>query len=1232
MKRIISVFLALMCFASNGIVMAEEKQESSAGKIEIHVSPKGVDSNDGSVNKPLKTLEGARNAVKKYNDGKTPIDVIFHEGEYRILKTVNFSREDSGTEKAPITYRGAEGEEVIFKGSVELDATKFEPVTDKGIYARLPESSRKHIGQLDLGAQGITSFSSIPVGASGHDRVNYNNFYLDGQMQTLAKWPNDGYTQMQKLISTNTFQMKESVASRWGSATNAFFGGYPGWNYAYDRTEVTAINTEARQITINTKNCTTSKISQGDARYYIYNLMEEIDMPGEWYIDTKTKMLYYYPMFPLEGKSFEMAVLKDPMIKLTDVSYINFSGITFTQACGDAINIKNINHVTFDKNIFKNLGRYGVFDANKNGNENYNVTFSNSYFLDLGSMPITISGGNLATLEPSNILIYNCYFNNFGYERKSYSGTAIAGVGAKILNNIFCGSKGAALQLNGNNHEVMYNEIYDVCNEASDMGAIYTGRNVYWRGNKVRYNYIHDLIPDPVTAGMICGVYWDDKLAGNYVEYNIFENIPRGTFMNGGSDHKVNNNIYVDCPSGIQVGTGGNNYIERQDLFIAAKDWADQNPVYYEQYPEMKTIDINYTIPRRNKFNDCLYVNTGFSLVSGEYIKYGDDDYSSQVSNIVTVDSFNDFKDAENGDYTIKEGSEILEKIPGLANIKMEEIGLVGEMKENWKADSFRKLYPKNGATEVSASNVVLTWQIPGNACRYHVEVAEDAEFKNIVWETDTAFNYARPENIKTGGKTYYWNVKAYTNATTHPLEYMSLGSAYTFTTSILEQLDQVILTDAIKNAESLASGLVEGKESGQCEEGKLQPFLDLIAQAKTLNKKRYGSQVEVEEMVEKLTGATNGMPQYIHKGYGDMDKLLSSESYWMKDSVAEIKDGMIDMQAGYFATAGNIENYELYRFKMKLEGESGYATIAVRLSDMGTPWSGKKNYSFYFKKNLIEFQRYTGHGGGIIETYENNGLVPYGEWNEIEVAALDVEGGVQVILKSNGKVITNYLDESGALSAPGKLQFGITNIESIQIKKSDNTEPFDESTLKTGVKIYTEEELVTVDKAELLKGENYTLANATAQATDSGLLIKGNEEKNESIAFSKKLDGNEVYDFDVKLNINEATQGFKLRSSYLEQSPVDEEFYKIEITKDTVSLIRHSLDGNQILCRYDNEKIRSGEWFNAKLCAYPTEHGMRVVMLADGEKIIDYTDMYSKIKSGYLKFVDDAAKGIEIR
>jgi len=40
----------------------------------------------------------------------------------------------------------------------------------------------------------------------------------------------------------------------------------------------------------------------------------------------------------------------------------------------------------------------------------------------------------------------------------------------------------------------------------------------------------------------------------------------------------------------------------------------------------------------------------------------------------------------------------------------------------------------------------------------------------------------------------------------------------------------------------------------------------------------------------------------------------------------------------------------------------------------------------------------------------------------------------------------------------------------------------------------------------------------------------------------------------------------------------------------------------------------------------------MRVVMLADGEKIIDYTDMYSKIKSGYLKFVDDAAKGIEIR
>ena len=55
-----------------------------------------------------------------------------------------------------------------------------------------------------------------------------------------------------------------------------------------------------------------------------------------------------------------------------------------------------------------------------------------------------------------------------------------------------------------------------------------------------------------------------------------------------------------------------------------------------------------------------------------------------------------------------------------------------------------------------------------------------------------------------------------------------------------------------------------------------------------------------------------------------------------------------------------------------------------------------------------------------------------------------------------------------------------------------------------TRVLIVEDQRMAQENMESIIKAsENYTLANATAQATDSGLLIKGNEEKNESIGCS---------------------------------------------------------------------------------------------------------------------------------
>ena len=93
----------------------------SVGKtIEIHVSPNGTANGDGSVYNPLDSLESAKKKLLeiKYQYPNNPIDVIFHEGEYRVPDKVVFGPELSGTKEAPIRFISAKGEgRPVLKGS-----------------------------------------------------------------------------------------------------------------------------------------------------------------------------------------------------------------------------------------------------------------------------------------------------------------------------------------------------------------------------------------------------------------------------------------------------------------------------------------------------------------------------------------------------------------------------------------------------------------------------------------------------------------------------------------------------------------------------------------------------------------------------------------------------------------------------------------------------------------------------------------------------------------------------------------------------------------------------------------------------------------------------------------------------------------------------------------------------------------------------------------------------------
>ena len=110
-----------------------EEHTVPAGKV-FYVSTDGSDDNDGSEDKPLLTIDGARKAVSEYRKSsgipEGGIEVVFAPGTYRIDHQTVFTAEDSGEEGRAVVYRASGDGEVLFDGGITIDPSLFVPASD----------------------------------------------------------------------------------------------------------------------------------------------------------------------------------------------------------------------------------------------------------------------------------------------------------------------------------------------------------------------------------------------------------------------------------------------------------------------------------------------------------------------------------------------------------------------------------------------------------------------------------------------------------------------------------------------------------------------------------------------------------------------------------------------------------------------------------------------------------------------------------------------------------------------------------------------------------------------------------------------------------------------------------------------------------------------------------------------------------------------------------------------
>ena len=586
---------------------------------EFHVSPTGADDAPGTAAQPFRTLEAARDAVRKLKSGgQLPAGgatVWLHGGDYVRSNALELTAADSGSPGAPIVWRAVPGETPRLLGGRRL--TGFTPVTDPAVLARLEEQARHHVRQCDLRALGLSDFGELRSRGFGRPTMTaHSELFFGGRPLTLARWPNEGeFARIAGFPGTAVrgdehggqigaleggFTYAGDRPRRWREPRELWVHGYWAWDWANSYERVAVLDPDQRLVkTAPPHGLYGFRAGQ---RFYFLNVLEELDQPGEWYLDRQSGVLYLWPPAPLPGSDAAVgpplevlwSVLDQPLLRLHEVSHVTFRGLILEATRASAVEIIGGASNRLAGCVLRNLGNWGVLVR---GGRGHGVVGCDLF--DTGDGGVDLQGGDRQTLEPAGHYVENCHFARQGRWSKCYvPAVHLVGVGLRAAHNLIHDHPHCAILFGGNDHTIEFNEIHHIALETGDVGAIYTGRDYTYRGNRIRHNFIHHT--GGVGMGSM-GVYMDDCVSGTEIYGNLFFKVPRAVFLGGGRDHQVINNVFVDCHPAVELDGRGLDpspvWRGMVDRTMRQRLAAVPLPLYRERYPALKTLDAWYGPP-----------------------------------------------------------------------------------------------------------------------------------------------------------------------------------------------------------------------------------------------------------------------------------------------------------------------------------------------------------------------------------------------------------------------------------------------------------------------------------------------------------------------------------------------------------------------------------------------------------------------------------------------------------
>ena len=614
--------------------VATDGNDAWSGTLEVPNAAK----NDGPFAAPARARDAIRQLKKENRLPKDGVAVVVRGGTYSIDGPLEFTTEDSGTKDAPISYRAAPGESVRLLGGKVV--ANWKPVTDADVLGRLDESARGQVKQADLRTLGITDFGSPSGGGV--------ELFFNGEPMTVSRWPNEGFVPIVNVLgkternvrgtkgcAEGIFEYEGERPKRWLAERDAWVHGYWFWDWAEQRHKIKAIDSEQRSIEIEPP-----YHGYGYRKgqwFYAFNLLSEIDRPGEWYVDRENGVLYFWPPSPVEKGEAIVSVLPT-MVTMKDVSHVALGGFTIEAVRGTAITMSGGAENRVLGCTIRNVGGWALTVSGGGG---HGVVGCDMY--QVGGGGISLSGGNRTTLTPAGHFAENNHIHHYARVKRVYQpGITLQGVGNRAAHNLIHNAPHMGMGFGGNDHLIEFNEMHSVCYESNDAGAIYTGRNWTMRGTIIRHNYLHHI--NGFRGRGCVGVYLDDMFCGTEISGNLFYRVTRAAFIGGGRDCIVKNNLFVDCNPSLHIDARALGWAHgHADMWI--KEGREKGtlsgirykePPYSERYPELVNIlDDEPAAPKGNRVSCNVSFGGKWDGVQGSARKY-----QTIENNLVDVDPY----------------------------------------------------------------------------------------------------------------------------------------------------------------------------------------------------------------------------------------------------------------------------------------------------------------------------------------------------------------------------------------------------------------------------------------------------------------------------------------------------------------------------------------------------------------------------------------------------------------